>query len=287
MGEGGPIDDAGGAAFGVDGSAGRARWSAPPMTCEDEMKHTTGTGRVAIWVAAAMSASCGPPPPGQYAGTVPPPCASVQHAQHAGYTDGISGHASQVTWYTSSCPPETRDALAAGYAEAHGRGLAEYQAALARNAEAARQAEAQRVHRLCTDPAAAFQAGYNTGYQRAMMSADWADQYCEPAYRAGTKQQYLAGYQAGMGQAPPPPPPPPVTPVIVVAPRHGRAAAASSQASCRFSSDCYEGQSCRHVAQLGHSVCMGDGLRGDHCWFNSDCLSDTCRLHAGGAKTCK
>ncbi|HEY5927253.1 MAG TPA: hypothetical protein VIV11_36450 [Kofleriaceae bacterium] len=158
--------------------------------------------------------------------------------------------------------------------------------AYASAAEAARQAESAHLHRLCTDASAAYQAGYNAGYRREPMSADWTHRYCAPAHRSTAAEKYIAGFHAGMGQAPAPPAPPPVQPVIVVAPRSTRAAA-NSVDTCRFSSDCGDGQSCRHVAQLGQSVCMGDGLRGDYCWFDSDCLSDNCRLRSGGAKTCK
>jgi hypothetical protein len=159
--------------------------------------------------------------------------------------------------------------------------------AQAQAAEAARQAEAAHLLRLCTDASAAYQGGYNAGYRREMMSADWADHYCQPAHRASTKEKYIAGYQAGVAAAPLPPQPPPVPPVIVVAPQRRSAAMASDQETCTFSSDCADGQSCRHAARLGRNVCMGDGLRGDYCWFDSDCLSDRCQLRRGGAKTCK
>jgi hypothetical protein len=233
-----------------------------------------------LWAAAALVTSCVPPQPQN--ATAAEVCKTVEDAQRAGYRDGLSGQASQASWFMATCPVDIREALATGYQDAHTRGFAEYQATMARNAEAARQAEAEHLTRLCTDPNAAYQAGYNAGYRREMMSADWTHRYCAPSYSGPAAERFIAGFQAGMSQAPQPPAP---QPVIVVAPRAGGTVSANVD-SCRFSSDCGEGHSCRHVAEIGQSVCMGDGLRGDYCWFNSDCVSDACRMRSGGAKTC-
>ena len=260
------------------------------MATANRMERTCA--HLTLWAAAALATSCGPQPEPQHA-TAPQVCTSVEEAQRAGYHDGLSGQASQASWFMASCPVDIREALAAGYQDAHARGFAEYQATVARNVEAARQAqaaaaevarqaEADYLYRLCTDANAAYQAGYNAGYRREMMSADWTHRYCAPTHSSAAAERFIAGYQAGMSQAPQPPAP---QPVIVVAPSAVGTATASVD-SCRFSSDCGDGESCRHVAQLGQSVCMGHGVRGDYCWFDSDCLSDTCRLRSGGAKTC-
>jgi hypothetical protein len=210
-----------------------------------------------------------------------PMCANPGTAQQAGYADGTNGTPSQASWFQTTCAPEQSQVLASAYQEAYARGANERGARIAQANEAARQAEIQHVQRLCTDPTSAYQAGYNAGYRREPMSADWADQYCSPQHRVGTKQSYMTGFQAGMNQAPPPPQPT-MVPVVVV----GATVGTTTQDACRFSSDCGAGDSCRHVSELGHNVCMGHGLRGDYCWFDSDCGSDECRLRTGGAKTC-
>lgn len=44
---------------------------------------------------------------------------------------------------------------------------------------------------------------------------------------------------------------------------------------CTFKSDCAPGATCRKNED-GASVCMGNGLEGAACWFDGDCVSNTC-----------
>jgi hypothetical protein len=44
---------------------------------------------------------------------------------------------------------------------------------------------------------------------------------------------------------------------------------------CTFKSDCAPGATCRKNED-GASVCMGNGLDGAACWFDSDCMSHSC-----------
>jgi len=44
---------------------------------------------------------------------------------------------------------------------------------------------------------------------------------------------------------------------------------------CTFKSDCEAGATCRKN-ESGASVCMGNGADGAACWFDSDCLSNSC-----------
>ena len=57
--------------------------------------------------------------------------------------------------------------------------------------------------------------------------------------------------------------------------------------TCRTSADCGGGAlSCR-AREDGVRVCMGVGSPGDACWFNTDCVSDTCSLDDDGERTCR
>jgi hypothetical protein len=119
--------------------------------------------------------------------------------------------------------------------------------------------------RMCADPNTAYEAGYNSGAKRNRLDTSWVTT-CAPQVQQQTRQAYQTGYNNGVASAPA------VihTGVVVTA-----------QSTCRFSSDCADGQSCRADAS-GTEVCMGGGYAGDACWFSSDCVSGSC-----DAKVCR
>lgn len=129
--------------------------------------------------------------------------------------------------------------------------------------------------RACTDAAFAYESGYNAGIQRTQLDTSWVDYTCTVSYRARTRDQYMAGYNNGMANAP----------IVIQGTVHhtGSVGVGYSGESCRFASDCGEGRSCRADAS-GQSVCMGGGYAGDACWFSSDCVSDSCDI---SSKTCR
>jgi hypothetical protein len=127
-----------------------------------------------------------------------------------------------------------------------------------------RSAEYQR---MCADPNATYEAGYNTGAKRGRLDTSWVGM-CAPQMQQQTRQAYQTGYNTGVANAPAV-----IHTGIVV----------GSERTCRFSSDCGEDQSCRAGAS-GTEVCMGGGYTGDACWFSSDCVSGSCD---GAAKTCR
>jgi hypothetical protein len=120
--------------------------------------------------------------------------------------------------------------------------------------------------RLCADPNAAYEAGYNTGAKRGRLDTGWVESQCAPQVQQQTRQAYQSGFNTGIANAP----------AIV-----HTGVIVTSQQTCRFSSDCGEGQSCRADAS-GTEVCMGGGYAGDACWFSSDCVSGSC-----DAKVCR
>lgn len=123
---------------------------------------------------------------------------------------------------------------------------------------------AQHYQRLCSDQNYAYETGFNTGAKRKPLDTAWVDTTCAPEWRPAIRSSYQNGYQAGIANAP-----------IVVPIRAGVVATVES---CRFSSDCGEGRTCRQ------QQCMGQGYAGDACWFSSDCLSDSCDV---AAKVCR
>jgi hypothetical protein len=131
------------------------------------------------------------------------------------------------------------------------------------------QQQQQHIARMCQDPNYAYESGYNSGLERRRLDTTWVDTSCMPAWRAQIRQSYESGYENGMQHAP-----------IVVNGMGGggraRGAVYVTQPSCTFSSDCDEGQSCRHDSASGQNVCMGGGYAGDACWFSSDCVSNDC-----------
>lgn len=145
--------------------------------------------------------------------------------------------------------------------------------AMSRRDEAA---EARRIEQMCGDPNFAYETGYNDGLARKRLDTSWTMR-CAPAYAQEARTSYQNGYAGGIEHAP-----------IVVRGIGGGGGGGgrgytSSGETCRFSSDCGEGRSCRADAS-GTNVCMGDGYAGDPCWFGSDCVSGSCD---GGAKVCR
>jgi hypothetical protein len=155
-----------------------------------------------------------------------------------------------------------------------------------------REAQEARLHQLCKDPQAAYEKGHNEGMNREPMSTMWIEHYCVPENREQQRTAYTSGYQTGIQYAPS---------RLDVAYSSARPASYSTYStynaygptwstqgatpiageSCRFSSDCAHGQSCRNDG-YGNDVCMGFGRSGDACWFSSDCLSNSC-----DDKTCR
>jgi hypothetical protein len=123
-----------------------------------------------------------------------------------------------------------------------------------------------RIQRMCLDPNAAYEAGHNQGLQRGRLDTTWVDSHCAPERANSIRTAYHEGYNAGIANAP-----------IMVKQTHSHSVSSTSE-SCRFSSDCGEGQTCRS------NQCMGNGWRGDACWFSSDCNSNNCD---GSTRTCR
>lgn len=142
--------------------------------------------------------------------------------------------------------------------------------AMTRRDEAAEQ---RRIEQMCGDPNVAYENGYNDGLARKRLDTSWANR-CMPEYAENARTSYQNGYAGGIEHAP-----------IVVrgSVSGGGGRYYSSAETCRFSSDCGEGRSCR-ADNSGTNVCMGDGYAGDPCWFGSDCNSGSCD---GSAKVCR
>lgn len=138
----------------------------------------------------------------------------------------------------------------------------------------------RHYQRLCTDPQFAFESGFNSGLQRKPLDTSWATEKCAPQRVKDARDRYVAGYREGIENAPA------AVPLSVQVPARGGYAPAAS--SCTFSSDCGRGRSCRSWGG-GDRVCMGHGGLGDPCVFNSDCLSDSCRIREAGEleKVCR
>ena len=126
-------------------------------------------------------------------------------------------------------------------------------------------ADYQQALKQCGQPEAAFQAGYNAGYAGEKMRADWTAM-CVPDVRAQTAAAYQDGFLRGAEAAP-------IRVVHTVRPvgRPAGSTHTTSASECTFDSDCGgEGWHCRQ------NTCMGYGLAGDRCVFNSDCTTDRC-----------
>jgi hypothetical protein len=122
-------------------------------------------------------------------------------------------------------------------------------------------ADYQTAVRSCGHPEAAFQVGYNAGYDGERMHGDWTAM-CVPEAQAAAVVAYQQGFEKGANNAP-------IRVVHAVQPI--RAVTTTSSASqCTFDNDCGDGFHCRDHA------CMGYGLTGDRCVFNEDCTSDHC-----------
>jgi hypothetical protein len=143
--------------------------------------------------------------------------------------------------------------------------------ALSRRDEAA---ERQRIEQMCADPNVAYENGYNDGLARKRLDTAWANR-CMPEYAENARASYQNGYAGGIEHAP----------IVVRGSVNGGGGGRyySSGETCRFSSDCGDGRSCR-ADNSGTNVCMGDGYAGDPCWFGSDCNSGSCD---GSAKVCR
>jgi hypothetical protein len=126
----------------------------------------------------------------------------------------------------------------------------------------------QRAVRLCGNADAAFQDGYNAGYAGDPMRGEWAE-LCVPAARAVTVAGYQRGFLQGATNAP-------VRVVHTLPASRGvampvGAISARAASQCTFDSDCGGGGlHCRDHA------CMGNGVIGEGCAFNDDCLGDHC-----------
>ena len=133
-------------------------------------------------------------------------------------------------------------------------------------------AEQRRLEQLCGDTNFAYETGYNDGLARKRLDTSWSMQ-CTPQYAQQARTSYQTGYAGGIEHAP----------IVVrgLGGGGGGGAYYSSGETCRFSSDCGEGRSCRADAS-GTNVCMGGGYAGDPCWFSSDCVSGSCN-----AKVCR
>ncbi|MGE0868442.1 MAG: hypothetical protein AB7P03_07770 [Kofleriaceae bacterium] len=118
--------------------------------------------------------------------------------------------------------------------------------------------------RLCSDLNYAYETGYNAGLKRAPLDTSWIGFNCAPAWQPYVRERYQNGYLLGSQNAP------------AVLQIHGARPYAGPGyryvESCRFSSDCGEGRTCRA------NQCMGLGVPGDVCWFPSDCLSSSCDI---------
>ncbi len=123
----------------------------------------------------------------------------------------------------------------------------------------------QQAVRLCGNPQAAFQAGYNAGYAGERMRSDWTEM-CVPAVQADTANGYQTGFLQGAQNAP-------IRVVHTVTPVRATTihTATGSAAQCTFDSDCGgDGFHCRD------HECMGFGAIGERCTFNDDCAGDHC-----------
>ncbi len=134
------------------------------------------------------------------------------------------------------------------------------------------QDTAAHVHRMCIDRNYAYETGYNHGLQRGHLDTGWIDTSCAPERRDAIRSGFHEGYNTGIASAAPDP----GAHARGARESRGTTRVVSSSASCTFSSDCDDGQTCRS------NVCMGNGGAGDACWFSSDCLSGSC-----DARTCR
>ncbi len=120
--------------------------------------------------------------------------------------------------------------------------------------------------RLCGNPDAAFQSGYNEGYGRRTMQNDWASM-CVAEAQAPARDAYRQGFLTGAQNAP----------AVMVhqvqgLPRRGNAPSRDAAgAACTFDSDCGgQGWHCRN------RECRGFGGIGEQCTFNDECMSNHC-----------
>jgi hypothetical protein len=122
----------------------------------------------------------------------------------------------------------------------------------------------QQAVRLCGNPQAAFQTGYNAGYAGERMRSEWAE-LCVPDAQATTLAGYQNGFLQGANNAP-------IRVVHTITPVRAQSTSTMVVASqCTFDSDCGgDGYHCRDHA------CMGFGSVGDRCVFNDDCAGDHC-----------
>jgi hypothetical protein len=62
-------------------------------------------------------------------------------------------------------------------------------------------ANQQRIDRMCNDPSAAYETGYNMGVDGRRLDTSWADS-CAPQMAQQVRASYQAGFQAGAQRAP-------------------------------------------------------------------------------------
>jgi hypothetical protein len=125
----------------------------------------------------------------------------------------------------------------------------------------------QQAVRMCGNPQAAFQSGYNAGYAGERMRSDWTEM-CVASVQAETAAGYQQGFLQGANNAP-------IRVVHTITPVRSTATSitttTAAAAQCTFDSDCGgEGFHCRDHA------CMGYGAIGERCVFNDDCAGDHC-----------
>ena len=83
--------------------------------------------------------------------------------------------------------------------------------------------------RACGDPHFAYESGYNAGIHREQLDTSWVDSYCTASFRDRTRDQYMAGFNNGMVNAPV---------VVQGTVQHSGSIRVYTGEACTFDSDC-------------------------------------------------